>query len=59
MRLLDACEIVPKRAIENRRKWRLVLIAPRLYDGIDAAGVFDRANDERLFMWTKEYRGQL
>lgn len=28
-----------------------------LYDGIDAAGKFDRADDERLFMWTKEYRG--
>ncbi len=110
MRLLDACEIVPRGATENRRRWRLVLIAAYtlgcrvgelwdtrrgditsldaknrvgvitirknkmirgktktttkrvaitqwLYDEMEAARAFDKADDERLFMWTKEYRG--
>lgn len=110
MRLLDACEVVPKGATENRRRWRLVLVAAYtlgcrvgelwdirrgnitsldaknrigvitirknkmirgkaktttkkvaitqwLYDEMEAAGTFNRADDERLFMWTKEYRG--
>ena len=110
MQLLDKCEIVPKGATENRRKWRLVLIAAYtlgcrvgelwdihrrditsldavnrvgvitikknkttrgktktttkkvaitqwLYDEMEATGAFDKADDERLFMWTKEYRG--
>ncbi len=110
MRLLDACEIVPKGATQNRRGWRLVLIAAYtlgcrvgelwdirrsditsldskkrvgvitirknktirgktktttkkvaitqwLYEEMETAGVFDKAEDERLFMWTKEYRG--
>jgi integrase len=110
MRLLDACEIVPKGATQNRRGWRLVLIAAYtlgcrvgelwdirrsdvtsldskkrvgvitirknkmirgkaktttkkvaitrwLYDEMEAAGAFEKADDERLFMWTKEYRG--
>lgn len=109
-RLLDACEIVPKGATRNRRKWRVVLIAAYtfgcrvgelwnirrgditsldennrigvitirknkvvrgktktttkkvaitqwLYDEMEAAGVFDKTDDERLYMWTKEYRG--
>ncbi len=112
MRLLDACEIVPKGATKNREKWRLVLIAAYtlgcrvgelweirrgditsldeqnrigvitilknkiirgktktttkkvaittwLYDEMEAAGAFDKADDERLFMWTKEYRGSV
>lgn len=110
LKLLDACEIVPKGATQNRRRWRLVLIAAYtlgcrvgelwdirrgditslnskdrvgvitirknkvirgktkvptkkvaitqwLYDEMQAVGAFDRADDERLFMWTKEYRG--
>lgn len=110
MRLLDACEIAPKGATQNRRKWRPVLIAAYtlgcrvgelldirrgditsldtnnrigvitirknkivrgktktttkkvaitqwLYDEMEAAGSFDKADDERLFMWTKECRG--
>jgi integrase len=110
LRLLDACEIVPKGATQNRRRWRLVLIAAYtlgcragelwdtrrsditsldlknrvgvitirknkmirgksktttkrvaitqwLYDEMEAAGAFDKADDQRLFMWTKEYRG--
>lgn len=110
MRLLEACEMVPKGATGNRRKWRLVLIAAYtlgcrvgelweirrsditsldaknrvgvitirknkiirsrtktttkkvaitrwLYDEMEAAGAFEKADDERLFMWTKEYRG--
>lgn len=108
--LLDACEVVPKGATKNRRKWRLVLIAAYtlgcrvgelwdirrgditsldaasrigvitirknkmvrgkaktttkkvaitqwLYDEMEAVGAFDKADEERLFMWTKEYRG--
>lgn len=110
MRLLDACEIIPKGATQNRSRWRLVLIAAYtlgcrvgelwdirrsditslestkrvgvitirknkiirgksrtttkkvaitqwLYDEMEAAGAFDKADDDRLFMWTKEYRG--
>ena len=110
LRLLDACETVPKGATENRLRWRLVLIAAYtlgcrvgelwdtrrsditsldskkrvgvitirknkmirdktktttkkvaitqwLYDEMEATGAFDKADDERLFMWTKEYRG--
>lgn len=110
MRLLDVCEIVPKGAMQNRQRWRLVLIAAYtlgcrvgelwdtrrsditsldannrigvltirknkvirgktktttkkvaitqwLYDEMEAVGAFDRADEERLFMWTKEYRG--
>jgi integrase len=110
MRLLEACEVVPKGATENRRKWRLVLIAAYtlgcrvgelwdirrgditsldaknrsgvitirknktirgktktttkkvaitrwLYDEMEIVQAFDKPEDERLFMWTKEYRG--
>ncbi len=109
MRVLDACDVVPKGGRENRRKWRLPLIAAYtlgcrvgelwdiwrrditsldsvnrtgvikvtknkmvrgkmkqttkkvtittwLYDEMEAVGVFDKPDDERLFMWTKEYR---
>ena len=34
-----------------------VAITRWLYDEMEAAGVFDKADGERLFMWTKEYRG--
>lgn len=109
MRMLAACEIIPKGGRENRHRWRLVLIAAYtlgcrvgelwniqrrdvtsldvenrtgvititknkmtrgksktttkkvaitqwLYDEMQAEGALDKANDERLFMWTKEYR---
>lgn len=110
LRVLAACEVIPKGATQNRRKWRLVLIAAYtlgcrvgelwdivrgditsldakkrigvitirknkiirgksktttkkvaitqwLYDEMEAAGAFYKADEERLFMWTKEYRG--
>lgn len=44
----------PTRSNSNRRK---DAPAHRLYDGIDAGGKFHKAEDDRLFMWTKEYRG--
>lgn len=109
LRVLDACEVIPKGSTENRRKWRLPLIAAYtlgcrvgelwnicrrditsldsknrtgvikvtknkivrgrikqttkkvtittwLFDEMEAAGAFEKADDERLFMWTKEYR---
>lgn len=109
MRMLAACETIPKGGRENRHRWRLVLIAAYtlgcrvgelweirrsditsldhekrvgvieiaknkiargkaktttkkvaitqwLYDEMEAVGAFDKASDERLFMWTKEYR---
>lgn len=33
-----------------------IAITQWLYDEMEAACVFDKANEERLFMWTKEYR---
>ena len=105
-RMLNACsELFPRRR-ENRKRWRLVLIAAYtlgcrvdelyqlkgrhikaiddvkrvglleldmpdsrnkihtkkmpittwLYDEMQAAGMFEKAEDERLFMWTKAYR---
>lgn len=33
-----------------------VAITQWLYDEMEVAGAFDKGNDERLFMWTNEYR---
>lgn len=112
MKVLNACDVVPKGATTNRRRWCLPLIAAYtsgcrvgelwdiwrrditsldsvnrtgvikvtknkivrgkmkqitkkvtittwLYDEMEAAGALDKADDERLFMWTKEYRGPI
>ncbi len=37
-------------------KTKKVLITSWLYDEMVQQGSFDKAHDERLFMWTKEYR---
>ncbi|MEQ1603426.1 MAG: tyrosine-type recombinase/integrase [Pyrinomonadaceae bacterium] len=105
-RMLNACSVLFPRKRENRKRWRLVLIAAYtlgcrvdelyqlkgrhikaiddlervglleldmpdsrnkihtkkmpittwLYDEMQAAGIFEKGEDERLFMWTKAYR---
>lgn len=51
-------EIAKNKIVRGKTKTltKKVDISTWLYDEMEAAGAFDKANDERLFMWTKEYR---
>jgi integrase len=40
----------------NKIVTKKMAITQWLFDEMEAAGAFDKADDERLFMWTKEYR---
>jgi integrase len=41
---------------EKKIEYKKLEISTWLYDEMEAAGAFKKADDERLFMWTKEYR---
>lgn len=41
---------------EKKKEYKKLEISTWLYDEMEAAGAFKKGDDERLFMWTREYR---
>jgi len=41
---------------EKKTEYKKLEISTWLYDEMEAAGAFNKADDERLFMWTNQYR---
>ncbi len=58
MKRVGVIEITKNKIVRGKTKslTKKVDITTWLYDEMKAANALDKADDERLFMWTKEYR---